>query len=91
MRLSGSKPCCWLSRPLTENDMIDDTEIKMARANRLKEELESKLTVRDVLSEYRKWLDRNGIPAETTDGWPTEHAYNKDNINAFLTDMLNPL
>lgn len=38
----------------------------------------------DMLSRYRLWLDKNQIEAETTDGWPSEHAYDEKNIAAFL-------
>lgn len=39
----------------------------------------------DALSEYRKWLDEQGIDAEE-DGWPNDAAYAEANITAFLAD-----
>lgn len=39
----------------------------------------------DILCEYRRWLDANGIPAEV-DGWPSPEAYNQQNVNAFVED-----
>ena len=40
-------------------------------------------TYHDLLGEYRTWLDKRGITAETEYGWPTEQAYDDENINAF--------
>jgi len=65
-----------------------DDEYQLDRANRLRLSLEDKIgDKQDVLSLYRKWLDGNGIPAERSDGWPTEHAYALDNIKSFVKDM----
>lgn len=39
-------------------------------------------TGRDMLREYRRWLDDEGIHAEE-DGWPSEEAYADSNVELF--------
>jgi hypothetical protein len=36
------------------------------------------------LSEYRKWLEANDVPAEE-DGWPSTQAYDDHHINLFVS------
>ncbi len=63
-----------------------EDEIKLDRANKLREQLQRLCEVGnevDILSKYRQWLDHNNIPAETTDGWPTEQAYELQNVQMF--------
>lgn len=60
---------------------------KLQRADDLRVTLEGtiteKVTLRyDMLSVYRSWLDREGIPAEVN-GWPSEEAYDFQTINRF--------
>jgi hypothetical protein len=59
---------------------------EMQRAERLerrfKQELGDAPKHSDWLCEFRKWLDRNGIPAENPDGWMTNAAY--DNADHFI-------
>lgn len=43
---------------------------------------------RDILRDYRMWLDENDIPAETDDGWPSERAINKDTVEQYLAEVL---
>ncbi len=38
----------------------------------------------DILSDYRIWLDKNKIPAETEFGWPRPEVFNEANINAYI-------
>ena len=56
-------------------------EYQFNRAERLRLRLIKELkTNSDVLGNFRKWLDKNGIPAENNDGFPSEEAYlNVDN------------
>lgn len=59
------------------------------RAERLEAEFRRQLKGnQDWLSEYRKWLDQNNIPAENPDGWPTEDAYDPNNIGKFIQYQL---
>jgi hypothetical protein len=65
---------------------------KLARADDLRKALEDRIPSPfvgryDMLSEYRHWLQKHGIPAETTDGWPSEDAYDRSNVAAFLVDF----
>ncbi len=43
----------------------------------------------DHLGEYRTWLDRNNIPAETEHGWFTEEVFDEENINNYVTEWLS--
>ena len=38
----------------------------------------------DMLREYRTWLERNGIPAESKYGWPLPAVYASANVEAFI-------
>lgn len=38
----------------------------------------------DMLGEYRTWLDRNHIPAESKYGWPLPAVFDSKNIEAFI-------
>lgn len=39
----------------------------------------------DMLGEYRSWLDREGIPAESKHGWPMPQVFKQENVEAFIT------
>ena len=40
----------------------------------------------DMLSDYRRWLDRNKIHAEGADGWGTRETFDQMNAQAFLRE-----
>lgn len=62
-------------------------ELKLDRANNLKLLLEEKLgKTGDKLSNYRTWLDKNGIKAEDNDGYPSELAYL--NVDNYIQEIL---
>jgi hypothetical protein len=62
---------------------------QMLRAIALEQKLRdlTGLQKADVLSMYRSWLDRHAIPAEGTDGWPTEDAYDDANVQRWGREM----
>lgn len=69
-----------------------DFNTKLHRAENLESHLKKIIdpyNQYDVLGLYRKWLDENKILAETEDGWPTEEAYQKTNIDAFCNQFLS--
>lgn len=56
----------------------------------LRIELEKKTGIDsiDQLCNYRKWLDRMGIKAETEWGWPTTKVFDEVNINKYIKDYV---
>jgi len=38
----------------------------------------------DMLGEYRTWLDKNHIPAESEYGWPRPQVFDAKNVDAFI-------
>lgn len=65
------------------------TYSKLKKADELRLLLHKKLDNNyDVLSVYRAWLDTNKINAEDECGYPSEQAYDIENINAFVKEML---
>ncbi len=38
----------------------------------------------DILNDYRIWLDKHNIPAETKFGWPRPEVFDAGNINAYV-------
>lgn len=38
----------------------------------------------DILSQYRKYLDKNNIESEGMDGWGNENAFDPDNMQNFI-------
>jgi len=37
-----------------------------------------------MLGEYRTWLDKNHIPAESEYGWPRPQVFDAKNVDAFI-------
>ncbi len=79
-----------LALPTQRHSNCSNTECKMclddalALANFLEQEIgDIKI---DFLCDYRKWLDRNKISAETEHGWPTENVFSATNVNAYLSE-----
>lgn len=68
---------------------VQSYAMNMGRAEALERKFHKELHGHDIdwLSEYREWLDENGIPSET-DGWPSEQAYNETNIGNFIAYQL---
>lgn len=63
-------------------------EYQFNKADRLRLRLIKELNGKsDVLGDFRKWLDRNGIKAENSDGFPSEEAYL--NVDIYIKEKLN--
>lgn len=43
--------------------------------------------IRDGLSQYRKWLDDSGIPAEVN-GWASHQAFDPNTVRSFIADWM---
>jgi len=42
----------------------------------------------DMLGEYRAFLDKQHIPAESKYGWPLPAVFDANNVEAFISDMV---
>lgn len=42
----------------------------------------------DVLQNYRKWFDIQGIESEGEDGWPLPFVFYEENIKKFVADWI---